>query len=72
MSAEPVSDTVKVTLHLEPDVAEMLLRDDALRARVGRFVSRVLSRPSGTAAADLAAELCGTRASDGPEPADGV
>ena len=30
MSAEPVSDTVKVTLHLDPDVAEMLR---ALRPR---------------------------------------
>lgn len=67
MTVDPIPGTVKVTLHLEPDVAEMLLRDDALRARVGRFVSRVLSRP-----ADLAAAFRGARASDGPEPTDGA
>lgn len=72
MTAKPVPDTVKVTLHLEPAVAEMLLRDDALRARVGRFVSRLLSRPNGTAAADLAAEFLSLRTSDGPEPTDGT
>jgi hypothetical protein len=72
MVVDPVPGTVKVTLHLEPDVAEMLLRDDALRARVGRFVSRLLSRPGGTAAADPIAELRGARTSDGPEPTDGA
>jgi hypothetical protein len=72
MVVDPVPPTVKVTLHLEPDVAEMLLRDDALRARVGRFVSRLLSRPSGTAAADPVAELRGACTSDGPEPTDGA
>lgn len=72
MTTEPVSDTVKVTLHLEPDVAELLLRDEALRARVGRFVSRLLSRPSGNAAANLAAEFHDAHASDRPEPTDGA
>jgi hypothetical protein len=72
MTDDPVPATVKVTLHLDPAVAEMLLRDEALRARVGRFVSRVLSRPSGTAAADLVAESRSVRTSDGPEPTDGA
>jgi hypothetical protein len=72
MTAEPVSDTVKVTLHLEPAVAEMLLRDEELRARVGRFVSRLLSQPAGTAAADLAAVFRSVRTSDRPEPTDGA
>jgi hypothetical protein len=72
MTDDPVPGTVKVTLHLERDVAEMLLRDEALRARVGRFVSRMFSRPSGTAAGDLVAELRGVRASEGQEPTDGA
>ena len=43
MTDEPVPATVKVTLPLEPAVAEMLLRDDALRARVedGRPVAGI-------------------------------
>jgi hypothetical protein len=72
MTDEPVPATVKVTLPLEPDVAEMLLRDDALRARVDRFVSRLLSHPSGTAAADLDAELRNAHPSDRPKPTDGA
>jgi hypothetical protein len=59
MTAEPASETVKVTHHFEPDVAEALLRDEALRARVSRFVTRPLSHPSGAGMPDR------------QEPADG-
>lgn len=57
MTAEPGTGTVKVTLPVEPAVAELLLRDEALRAWVGRFVSRLLSSRTDSVAADLTAEF---------------
>ncbi len=72
MTDEPGPPTVKVIFPVEPAIAEMLLRDDALRARVGRLVSRLLSGPSGTTAANLAAELRSAHTPDHPEPTDGA
>ncbi len=77
MSAEPAAGKVKVTIPVEPAVAEVLLRDEALRAWVGRFASHLLSRPSGLAdgiaGTDLTAEFRAfrnRRTLDGSKPKD--